>query len=174
MSDKIKKIVSGKNITVVANGKPRMFMCGESNNQYLFDYLSMCDDPDKINKILSDPLYENYIKTYNEYPVDQSLFDHGHKVYYICADKMLKSYYRTQENKVVGVSCIKMPISLADAAVPLGRKDIEEARAVYMDARESEPVNLITCCIKCLTIQTVHNLITDTIQQISQESINYV
>lgn len=174
MSEKIKKIVSGKNITVVSNGKPRMFMCGETNNQYLFEYLSMCDDPEKIDKILSDPLYENYIKTYNEYPISQQLFDHGHKVYYVCTNKMFDTFYRTADNQIMQVGATKMPLALSDAAVPLARTTKEDAVALYKEAKEIEPVQIITCCIKCLTIQSVENLINNTVKQISKEMIQNV
>lgn len=169
----IRKIQSGKNITFFNDqNKPYMFMCGTAHNDNLFEFLSMCEDEEKIKKVIENKAYENYIKTYREYPVNVDIFDHGHVVSYIAVDDVFEFPAQNKKKKeFFKVTVVTTEVMLADEAFPYVLENRDAAVNRYIAVNGDQPKNIIVCCKACKKIVKIINLEDNSISDISTENI---
>lgn len=167
----IKKIISGKNITVFIDNQPKMFVGGDSNNDYFFQFLKNCDDKNKLNLVLSNRTYENYIKTYNEFPVNQEIFEHGHKIAYLVTNNTFKITVNHNTEQYAEILALKL-LKINDAIVPYASFSQKEAIQIFDEKNDGfEPSKLIKFCSKCLSLYSIEDLSTKKTNLFSQEKI---
>lgn len=168
---KPRKIVSGKNITVFIGGEPRMFIGGDSNNEYFFQFLKSCEDEEKLNLVLNNRMYENYIKSYNMFPLEgEEVFEHGHKISYLATDSTFKFNFQ-YNNSSVNILALKIA-NVSESAIPHVQYSENEAIKYFKSNNdEFEPQKILTVCDKCKTLYAIKDLNTEVTKTFSKEKI---
>ncbi len=154
----MKKIMSGKNITIIKDGKPHMFMCGSESNEYLYNFLSLCEDAKMLDRAISDPSIQSYIKTYNKFPENNTeIFEHGHEISYIASDHKHSTKIEVDGN-IVDTTLITFS-NIHDITIPLSTNDRETAIKKFQDSNfDIYPDKLIIFCSRCKTIHSIEKL----------------
>lgn len=166
----MQKISSHNNITILIDGKPHMFIGNADSSGVLYEFLSSCEDEERIKCAVNNISIQNYIKTYGLYPENKDIFDHGHEASYIALDQNYKAISVDDTEKRINVLNI---FNILDIAVPLSHKDKDSALKLFNDSGQ-EASYLAVFCAKCLWMHSVENLSNGNISRFKKETIKHV